>query len=52
MGSSGGDGDRMSLIEYTLSLTPDQRVRFHDSKLKLFVMLEERAGRKRGSPYC
>jgi len=37
-------GIDMSLLEYTLSLTPDERIRFHDNKLKLFLMLEERAG--------
>lgn len=37
-------GIDMRLLEYTLSLTPDERLRFHDSKLKLFLMLEKRAG--------
>jgi hypothetical protein len=32
------------LLEYTLSLTPYERIRFHDSKLRLFLMLERRAG--------
>ena len=37
-------GIDMRLLEYTLSLTPDQRFQFHDSKLRLFLMLERRAG--------
>jgi len=37
-------GIGMRILEYTLSLTPDERLRFHDSKLKLFLMLERRAG--------
>ena len=37
-------GIDMRLLEYTLSLTPTERMRFHDSKLKLFLMLEQRAG--------
>ena len=40
-------GIDMRLLEYTLSLTPDERLRFHDSKLKLFLMLERRAGLSR-----
>jgi hypothetical protein len=34
----------MSLLESNLSLTPDERLRFHASKLRLFLMLERRAG--------
>jgi hypothetical protein len=37
-------GIDMSLLEYTLGLTPRQRISFHHHRLKLFVMLEKRAG--------
>jgi len=37
-------GIDMSLIEYSLNLTPDQRMHFHDGKLRLFLMLERRVG--------
>ncbi len=37
-------GIDMRMLEYTLRLTPAQRIRFHDSKLRLFLMLESRAG--------
>ena len=36
-----------SLLECTFSLTPTERIRFHDNKLKLFLMLEQRAGLQR-----
>ena len=42
-------GIDMSLIEYSLSLKPAERMRFHDSKLKLFLMIEHRAGLERPS---
>ncbi len=41
--AAAAQGVDMSLIEYSLSLTPDQRIRFHDSKLRLYLLLEARA---------
>ena len=38
-------GIDMSLIDYNLSLTPDQRAYQHDCALRLMLMCEE-AGRK------
>jgi len=37
-------GIDMRAMEYTLGLTPTERCRFHDSKLRLFLILEKKAG--------
>jgi hypothetical protein len=41
-------GVNMRLLEYTLSLPPDERMRFHVGRLNLFLMLERRAGKPGG----
>ena len=43
-------GIDVSLLDYTLNLTPAERMRFHESKLKLLLLLEERAGLQWPSP--
>ncbi len=42
--AAAAQGVDMSLIEYSLSLPPEQRIRFHDSRLRLYLLLEARAG--------
>jgi hypothetical protein len=44
-------GVDMRLLEYTLSLTPGERMRFHGSRLNLFLMLERRSGKPGGLEY-
>jgi hypothetical protein len=41
-------GVDMRLLEYTFSLTPDERMRFHGGRLNFFLMLERRAGLELG----
>ena len=44
-------GVDMRLLEYTLSLAPDERMRFHGCRLNLFLMLERRSGKPGGLEY-
>lgn len=46
--AAAAQGVDMRLREYTLGLTPDERMRFHGDRLNFFLMLERRAGLELG----